>query len=119
MLINSTLLVQMINFGIAYCLFRFLFFSPLLQMMDKEQKTEKELTTTIETQQTLLSSLHRTHQEQWNSHYLAYNKNLPSINQKPIIVEQQLIFEQQQMLDVDSFTSTMSNTIIRLLKEGF
>ncbi len=88
-------------------------------MMDKEQEIEKELTTAIETQQTLLSSLHRTHQEQWNAHYLAYNKSIPSLNQKPIIVEQQLIFEKDQLNDVNSFVSTLSNTIIRLLKEGF
>jgi len=84
--------------------------------MEKEYGTEQELVHTIESQQMLLSALHRTHQEQWHAHYLDYSSHIPSLAGQPFITQRPAISSIQKNIDTEQFAKTMHDILVHVLK---
>ncbi|MBT3827644.1 hypothetical protein HOL34_03045 [bacterium] len=57
--INATLVVQMINFGIAYLLLRYLLFKPGVRAVQEEERTQELMRKAVAAQQNILDTCKR------------------------------------------------------------
>ncbi len=75
--INATLIVQVINFFIAYFLFRFILLKPAYTIIVEEQETKALLEQLISDDKRLIAKREQELQEQWRENYVFFKKNLP------------------------------------------
>ncbi len=80
MLINATLIVQIIHFIIAYFILRFLFFKPAIGELEIETRNEKYLKDTIEDVNVAISQKEDERIKRWQELQLYYQENKPDID---------------------------------------
>ena len=85
--INATLIVQVINFFIAYLLFRVILLKPAYAVMCHEQELKVSLEQRIAADKSAIEARRRESAQQWHENYLFFQKSIP------IAVNQVLLFK--------------------------
>lgn len=75
--INATLIIQVINFFIAYLLFRVILLKPAYAAICEEQETKASLEQLIDDDKRLIEDRHHYIAKQWRESYMFFKKNLP------------------------------------------
>lgn len=84
--INITLIIQVINFGIAYLLLRFLLFKPVVRLLAQAQAAEDRLHQSIARQKTLQAEKERLYNKQARTCHQFFLDNKPSIINPDLII---------------------------------
>lgn len=77
--INATLLVQAINFFIAYLLFRIILLNPAYQAISEDNAHHESLQEQIESNQGQLDEITKLQKKQWVQLHQFYTKNKPTL----------------------------------------
>lgn len=75
--INATIIIQVINFFIAYLLFRIILLKPAYAAICEEQETKASLEQLIDDDKRLIENRHHYLAKQWRESYTFFKKNLP------------------------------------------
>ncbi len=75
--VNATLIVQAINFFIAYLFFRTLVFKPGCQILEKEQHEKDSLQNSVDSKTAAISSQEEKRDQQWDRTYRSFKKQIP------------------------------------------
>lgn len=75
--INLTLIVQAINFFIAYCLFRFILLKPAYGTIVEEQETKASIEQLISDHQKLIERRRQEMIQYWRESSTFFRKNMP------------------------------------------
>lgn len=79
MTLNATLLVQLLNFGIAYCLLRFFFFKPIVGVLHREDEEKKQHHHEIQIQQDKLAQYDATKHDEWRACCRYFKRHMPPV----------------------------------------
>lgn len=82
MTLNGTLVAQAINFGIAYCLLRWLYFKPAIAQIQQEEDVNAHLKNTIVERSALIAQKKQQQKEYWLTCQHYCQDQMPPI-QKP------------------------------------
>ena len=77
--LNATLIVQVINFGLAYIILRFLVFQPALNLILSQRRATQELQETIAHKKEKLEQQNIVRDEQWVACRNFFAQNRPPI----------------------------------------
>jgi hypothetical protein len=77
--INATLIIQAVNFFIAYLLLRFLFFKPVVAMIRQEQAQVDGLVSQLNEKRKAIHALELLRQEQWAKFQQEFRNRFPAI----------------------------------------
>ena len=77
--VNATLIVQAINFGIAYMVISRYFLRPALELIETDEKNQKHLRHLLVTEQTNLGQLKQHKKELWVNFQNYFNLTKPAV----------------------------------------
>ncbi len=77
--INFTLIVQAINFFIAFFLIKYLFFKPIVAQIQAEDDFQESLLNTVQANRTLVAQKEQELRAQWQSAQDHFKENTPSL----------------------------------------
>lgn len=75
--INATLFIQIINFGVAFLLFRFLLFKPAMAIIEQERVHVDSLNKLVETDRAHLEERRKQVREQWGDARKYFEGHVP------------------------------------------
>ncbi len=78
MLINGTLIVQLVNFIIVYCVLRFLFFKPVHQIIAQEDLADKKQHDALRAQKEKMAQHVAVKREEWQACQHYFRQHSPS-----------------------------------------
>jgi len=83
--INATLVIQAVNFFIAYWIMRIFLFKPALQVVEGEQAQQTKLNTIIKQQEQSITIKEDERQKHWQACHHYFRDNKPAIDQKKLV----------------------------------
>lgn len=81
--INCTLIVQIINFFIAFFIIKYFFFKPILASLHAEDAFQNTLINKIQTHRAMVAQKEQELSVQWQSVQRYFEQNSPSLKQRP------------------------------------
>lgn len=117
--INLTLLIQVINFIIAYIILRFLFFRPVVAVIKREDQEKDSLLDTIEQRRIMLQDREKERQELWRQcqyYFIEHAPQMPSRLQMTIaaLPEQQLPSLDQKT--IEKYSELVTDAIVQKVR---
>ena len=91
--INCTIIVQAINFFIAFFIIKYFFFKPVLAQINAEDSLQESLLATIQTHRATVAQKEQELAEQWGAAQQYFDKNIPSIRQEPFFASKSPILK--------------------------
>ena len=85
--INFTLVIQAINFFIAFLLIKFFFFKTAVDHIQSEETLQKTLNAKVGNYQELVNSQEQKLKNQWHNMVRHFSFNSPSLKPKPFFVQ--------------------------------
>jgi F0F1-type ATP synthase membrane subunit b/b' len=118
--INITVLVQMINFGIAYLVLRYFLFTPAIECVEQKNVEKNSILSMIEQLRQSLDIQKKARQQQWHEcqEYFKQHRPVDAKNQ-PIIVKKNIssIVSQQKMeTEITHCIATISSHLEEKIK---
>lgn len=84
--INATLVVQIINFVIAYVVLRFIFLKPAVALVEAEEQKRADLRTIISYNYVLVMREKDALYNQWREGHLFYQKQAPPVQDLDLVL---------------------------------
>lgn len=91
--INCTLIVQVINFFIAFFIIKYLFFKPVLAQINAEDSFQELLLNTVQVHKTIVAQKEQELAEQWHAAQHYFHQHSPLIRQEPFFASKPLILK--------------------------
>ncbi len=82
-LINCTLIVQAINFFIAFLIIKYCFFKPVVAEIHAEDALQESLMNTVQARRKIVAEKEQELLSQWQSAQQHFEHNTPSLRQEP------------------------------------
>ena len=106
---NATLLVQAINFFVAYLMLRYLFIKPAVKAIEQEQQEKDHLQANIDEREKKLQKTAEKKEQEWSEFQEQFSHASPPVKKariahadvKPIKKEQELTEQQQDQIAED------------------
>lgn len=123
MLINATLIVQIIHFFIAYLILRFLFFAPAYKEFESEKHTENRFKDTIEEVNAVIAQKEQERARTWQELQFFYQANRPEVSDSDLYffrnVTPQLQTPQIQEQEVSRLVEQSSNDLKNKIRKMY
>lgn len=113
--LNMTLFVQMINFFIAYLLFRIILFKPAVVIMDLKQDQENNLVTVIDATKLLITQKKQLYQQQWEALIEFYGRSKTRLLKNDTRVFKNITPELPQQMVSDELIKQLTDQTADLL----
>jgi hypothetical protein len=91
--INCTIIVQAINFFIAFFIIKYFFFKPVLAQINAEDSFQESLLNTVQANRTIVAQKEKELAEQWRSAQQYFDQHTPSTVQEPFFASKPAIIK--------------------------
>ncbi len=120
MTINATILLQALNFFIAYILLRELLLKPAIQLLDLQQATRDGVRKTIEQYEAVIDRKKRQKQEQWMATRDHVARNMPVIQPEVMVTRvavRPVAMPEVSPQEIDTLTCDVTNELVKQVSE--
>lgn len=104
--INCTLIVQIINFFIAFFIIKYFFFKPVVEHIQAEDALQESLLNTVQANRVIVAQKEQELLAHWQSAYHYFKKNTPSLVHEPF-------FSAKSSIVKPHFEPTMINDMVK------
>jgi hypothetical protein len=112
--INCTLIVQTINFFIAFFIIKYFFFKPVLANINAEDLFQESLLNTVQRHRTIVAKKEQELVDQWRAAQQYFEAHSPSISQKPFFASRPPIIKPE--FDRNMLEPTAKQAALQLIK---
>jgi alpha-ketoglutarate-dependent taurine dioxygenase len=113
--INCTLIVQILNFFIAFFIIKYFFFKPVLAHINAEDSFQESLLNTVQMHKTIVAQKEQELVEQWNVGQKYFYQHSPVIRQEPFFASKPSIIKPE--FDHHMIDSIAKQTAQQLIKK--
>ena len=115
MTLNGTLVIQVINFCIAYFLLRWLYFKPAIALIQKEEEFNVLLKNTITEHSLVIKQNDQRRQEYWSKCRLFFKERKPLIKESNAFVTKEVTPSVQEPVYSEGALRKLSDNVIHML----
>jgi hypothetical protein len=117
--INLTLLVQVINFALAYIVLRNFFFKPIVEAIQKEDQEKESLIDTIEQRRVMLEEREKERQMQWRKCQTYFVKQAPVFPSRTALIAKsplRLISSSFDPKTIEEYSTFIADDIVQKVR---
>lgn len=118
--VNATIVVQIINFLIAYAIMRFIALRPAVVLIEAEEKKRTGLHEVIAYNYLLIQRERDALQQQWQEGHLFYEQQVPDTKKEELILFKGIYPEQEDLYcseqEVDLLIENASKELVKRVK---